>query len=125
MSLWWWLAVVVAVVVVFLIVLFVVVTRLVRRQPYATFVDLPSRAKLRFFRAMLTDKRVPLYVKIIPVFTVAYLVLPFDLIPDFIPVIGYMDDVGIVILSLAAMMRLTPRPLIDQLLHEAAEGSGA
>ena len=38
------------------------------------------------------DPRVPLYVKIFIILFVAYIISPINLIPDFIPVIGYLDD---------------------------------
>jgi uncharacterized membrane protein YkvA (DUF1232 family) len=38
------------------------------------------------------DPRVPLAAKLVVVFVVAYALIPIDLIPDFIPVLGYLDD---------------------------------
>ncbi len=46
--------------------------------------------------AYFRDPEVRLLKKLLGVFAVAYVVLPFDLIPDFIPVLGWLDDVGIV-----------------------------
>ena len=102
-------------------VLFVAVKQMLKREPYASFMHLRTNGKVRFFRALLGDRRIPFLVKVIPVLTVLYLAMPFDLIPDFIPVLGYMDDVGIVILALAAVLRFTPRALVDELLLKAAE----
>lgn len=42
----------------------------------------------------------------------AYALSPIDLIPDFIPVLGYLDDLLIVPLGLALILRLAPRPLV-------------
>jgi len=53
---------------------------------------------------------------------IAYAVSPIDLIPDFIPVLGQLDDLIIVPLGIALAVRLVPRPLWDSLLLEA-EGS--
>lgn len=47
------------------------------------------------------DRRTPWYVKILAGGGVAYAVSPIDLIPDFIPVIGYLDDVIIVPIGIA------------------------
>jgi uncharacterized membrane protein YkvA (DUF1232 family) len=43
----------------------------------------------------LRDGRVPLWRKLVGVAAVAYFIWPFDLIPDFIPVIGWLDDAGV------------------------------
>lgn len=50
---------------------------------------------------------------------IAYAVSPIDLIPDFIPVLGQIDDMIIVPLGIALAVRLCPRPLWDSLLREA------
>ena len=46
--------------------------------------------------AYFRDPGVKLWKKLLGVFAVAYVILPFDLIPDFIPVLGWLDDVGVV-----------------------------
>ena len=50
---------------------------------------------------------------------IAYAVSPIDLIPDFIPVLGQLDDLIIVPLGIALVVRLTPKPLWESLLREA------
>ena len=50
---------------------------------------------------------------------IAYAVSPIDLIPDFIPVLGQLDDLIIVPLGIALAVRLTPKPLWQALLQEA------
>lgn len=87
-----------------------------KHEPYASFLRLKKGQKLSFFRRIMTDKRVPVFVKIIPVFVVLYLAMPPELIPDFIPVIGYVDDVGVVLIGLALVIKLTPRAVVDDLL---------
>jgi len=54
------------------------------------------------------DPRVPWYAKAIVVLVVAYAVSPIDLIPDFIPVLGYLDDLLLVPLGMALAVRLIP-----------------
>lgn len=51
--------------------------------------------------------------------TIAYALSPIDLIPDFIPVLGQLDDIVIVPLGIALAVRLTPKPLWESLLLEA------
>ena len=55
----------------------------------------------------------------IPVAVVVYLSIPFDIIPDFIQVLGYLDDVAIALLALALIIKLSPRPVMGELLDQA------
>jgi uncharacterized membrane protein YkvA (DUF1232 family) len=50
---------------------------------------------------------------------IAYAVSPIDLIPDFIPVLGQLDDLILIPLGIALAVRLTPKPLWEALLQEA------
>ena len=50
---------------------------------------------------------------------IAYAVSPIDLIPDFIPVLGQLDDLILIPLGIALVVRLTPKPLWTALLEEA------
>lgn len=54
------------------------------------------------------DVRTPLYARLVAFFALAYLISPIDLIPDFIPVAGYLDDLIIVPLLLHIAFRLLP-----------------
>ena len=50
---------------------------------------------------------------------IAYAVSPIDLIPDFIPVLGLLDELILIPIGVALVVRLTPRPLWEALLSEA------
>jgi uncharacterized membrane protein YkvA (DUF1232 family) len=54
------------------------------------------KTELAYYRALTTDHRTPTIAKWLIVVAVAYLLMPFDLIPDFIPIIGQLDDLLIV-----------------------------
>ena len=54
------------------------------------------------------DPRTPWYAKVVAACVVAYAFSPIDLIPDFIPVLGYLDDVIIVPLGIMLALRLVP-----------------
>jgi len=54
----------------------------------------------------------------------AYALSPIDLIPDFIPVIGYLDDLVIVPLGILATVALIPEPLMQEFRLEAARRQG-
>jgi uncharacterized membrane protein YkvA (DUF1232 family) len=56
-------------------------------------------------RRLLGDPRVPRQHKLLLGALVGYLLLPFDLVPDFIPVAGHIDDVLVVVLALRAVLR--------------------
>lgn len=58
------------------------------------------------------DKRTPLAAKLVAGTVAAYALSPIDLIPDFIPVLGYLDDLIIVPLGIAVAVRLIPAPLM-------------
>ena len=59
------------------------------------------------------DQRTPVWIKILALMIAAYALSPIDLIPDFIPVLGYLDDLIIVPLGLLLVIKLTPQEIID------------
>lgn len=65
----------------------------------------------------------PRAVKWVAVAVLAYAVSPIDLIPDFIPVLGMLDDIVLVPLGIALVMRLTPPALWQARLAEAEAGA--
>ncbi len=66
------------------------------------------------------DPRVPWYAKVVAGIVAAYALSPIDLIPDFIPVLGYVDDLIIVPLGIALAVRLVPEPLMEEHRQKAA-----
>ena len=60
------------------------------------------------------DPRVPWYVKALAVAVAAYALSPIDLIPDFIPVLGYLDDLIIVPLGILLVVWLIPPAIMDE-----------
>lgn len=66
------------------------------------------------------DPRVPWYAKAIALATVAYALSPIDLIPDFVPVLGYLDDLIVVPLGIFLTLRAIPTPLLAELRLEAS-----
>jgi uncharacterized membrane protein YkvA (DUF1232 family) len=69
------------------------------------------RDRIRLMKAVWKDPRTPWPAKAVLGATVAYALSPIDLIPDFIPVIGYLDDLIIVPLGLWLAYLLVPREL--------------
>ncbi len=62
----------------------------------------------------LKDKETPIVAKIFAAITVAYALSPIDLIPDFIPVLGYLDDLLILPALVALTIRLIPREKLNE-----------
>ena len=60
------------------------------------------------------DPRTPWYAKALIFFVVAHTFNPIDLIPDFIPVFGYLDDLIITPLGLALAIRLIPAEVLEE-----------
>jgi uncharacterized membrane protein YkvA (DUF1232 family) len=69
----------------------------------------------------MRDPRVPWYAKALGVCIVAYALSPIDLIPDFVPVVGYLDDLVLVPLGLLLLLRLIPAPVMAEHRAAAAE----
>jgi uncharacterized membrane protein YkvA (DUF1232 family) len=67
------------------------------------------------------DPRVPFAAKVVLVITVAYAFSPIDLIPDFIPLLGYLDDLLILPLGIWLCIKLIPAPILARYRQQARE----
>ena len=67
------------------------------------------------------DTRTPLVAKVLAFAVAAYAISPIDLIPDFIPVLGYLDDLIIVPLGIVLIVRLIPLALMAELRVAASK----
>ena len=96
-----------------------------RKQLVRRLQALPARAKLRLAWRLLRDRRMPLLVKAVIPALVAYLLMPLDIIPDFIPVIGQLDDLLLIALTVGLVVRFTPVELLEEHIRrlEAEAGS--
>jgi len=70
------------------------------------------------------DPRVPWYAKAVAAIVAAYAFSPIDLIPDFIPVLGYLDDVVIVPAGILLTVWLLPHGLMEEFRARAASRAG-
>jgi uncharacterized membrane protein YkvA (DUF1232 family) len=70
------------------------------------------------------DPRTPWAAKLVAILTVAYAVSPIDLIPDFVPVLGYLDDLIIVPAGIALSVRLIPPEVLAQARETAKQAEG-
>ncbi|WP_342678151.1 YkvA family protein [Methanofollis sp. UBA420] len=65
------------------------------------------------------DPRIPWYAKGVLVLTVTYALSPIDLVPDFIPVLGYLDDLILVPAGIACAVRLMPPDVLEEYRERA------
>ena len=63
----------------------------------------------------------PFIAKVITAMVVAYALSPIDLIPDFIPVLGYLDDLILLPLGISIALKLIPSPIMEECRLEAIE----
>jgi uncharacterized membrane protein YkvA (DUF1232 family) len=70
----------------------------------------------------IRDPRVPWYAKALMAMTIGYAMSPIDLIPDFIPVIGQIDDLIIVPAGISLAIKMIPRNVIEEYRQKARAG---
>lgn len=75
---------------------------------------LPFLDKISLAGSLFRDNRVPIAPRIIALGLVLYIASPIDLLPDFIPVIGYFDDILIVLVGAGLLLRSIPRYIIEE-----------
>jgi uncharacterized membrane protein YkvA (DUF1232 family) len=68
------------------------------------------------------DSRVSWWKRLFLGVVIGYAVSPIDLIPDFIPVIGYLDDLILVPIGISIALKLIPREIIEECRKKAREG---
>ena len=87
-------------------------------RPPAALVErigrLTWRQRLALAVALVREQRIPLRVRLLIPAVLLYLVLPLDIIPDFIPVIGALDDILVVLIALRLLLRSIPETLLEE-----------
>jgi uncharacterized membrane protein YkvA (DUF1232 family) len=72
------------------------------------------KREVRAVAVALRDPQTPWYARALGLLVVAYAFSPVDLIPDFVPVLGYLDDLLLVPLGIWLVVRLIPEPILQQ-----------
>ena len=68
---------------------------------------------LRVTMRLLRDPGVPFLVKAVPALAAIYVIFPLDFVPDFVPVLGQLDDLGVIVIVLEAFLKLCPARAVD------------
>jgi len=87
----------------------------------ATLRDRARRLKAETLALYLAarDRRTPWYARLLVAAVVAYALSPIDLIPDFVPILGYLDDVILIPLGIALALRLIPAEVMAEARERA------
>jgi len=82
------------------------------------------KQELKVYQLVLKDERTPRLAKWLLAVAVGYVLLPFDLIPDFIPVLGQVDDLIIVPALVIIALKMVPREVVDECREKAKAREG-
>ena len=79
-------------------------------------------SRVRLTMRLLREPGVPLLAKACPVLAALYVISPIDFVPDVLPLLGQLDDIGVVVVVLEAFLKLCPARAVD--FHRAALAQG-
>jgi len=80
--------------------------------------------KVRLARRLLADRRVPLLARAVLPAVVLYLAMPLDIVPDFIPAVGYLDDLLVILGAVWLLLRLVPAAVLEEQVAALEMGAG-
>jgi uncharacterized membrane protein YkvA (DUF1232 family) len=87
------------------------------------FGELWQQAKLVF--QLILDPKVPIYLKALPFAAIAYLIFPFDFLPDVIPGLGQLDDITVLLLGAKVFIELAPQDVVAQYMDRLRSSDDA
>lgn len=79
------------------------------------------RQRLALVVALVRDPRIPTHVRLLIPAVLLYLALPLDIIPDFIPVLGALDDILVVVVALRIILSALPEGVLEEHLRLAED----
>ena len=71
-------------------------------------------SSIRLVWKLLTDSRVPFWIRIALPLALIYVISPIDILPDFIPVMGRVDDIIAIIAGIMILLKLAPKKVVNQ-----------
>ena len=71
-------------------------------------------SSIRLIWKLLTDSRVPFWIRIALPLALIYVISPIDILPDFIPVIGRVDDIIAIVAGIMILLKLAPKKVVNQ-----------
>ncbi|HEY3043411.1 MAG TPA: YkvA family protein [Vicinamibacterales bacterium] len=77
---------------------------------------------VRLTLRLLREPGVPLLTKAVPIVAALYVISPLDFVPDFLPVLGQLDDLGMILIALEAFLNVCPAGTVN--FHRAALAQG-
>jgi uncharacterized membrane protein YkvA (DUF1232 family) len=83
-----------------------------RRQEESPLAELLRQGRLAW--RLFTDERVPFAAKLVPLLAVLYILAPIDLVPDFLPALGQIDDLALLLLAVRAFIQLAPQDIVRE-----------
>ena len=71
-------------------------------------------SSIRLIWKLLTDSRVPFWIRIALPLALIYVISPIDILPDFIPVMGRVDDIIAIVVGIMILLKLAPKKVVNQ-----------
>ena len=71
-------------------------------------------SSIRLVWKLLTDSRVPFWIRIALPLALIYVISPIDILPDFIPVMGRVDDIIAIVAGIMILLKLAPKKVVNQ-----------
>ena len=71
-------------------------------------------SSIRLVWKLLTDSRVPFWIRIALPLALIYVISPIDILPDFIPIMGRVDDMIAIVAGIMILLKLAPKKVVNQ-----------
>ena len=71
-------------------------------------------SSIRLIWKLLTDSRVPFWIRIALPLSLIYVISPIDILPDFIPIMGRVDDIIAIVAGIMILLKLVPKKVVNQ-----------
>ena len=71
-------------------------------------------SSIRLVWKLLTDSRVPFWIRLALPLALIYVISPIDILPDFIPVMGRVDDIIAIVAGIMILLKLAPKKVVNQ-----------